>query len=608
MLLFVKCIGSRLNTTLAIDIEDTNRCNVQEFKRIIRLKVPGVNIKRLLFAGKQLNEDDAKLSSFAVYKECMIQLIGARSLENQDIEESKQSAPRKRTESTVVPAFHGLNRQKTLGCIQFGDALLVELLGAKNLVGSKKKIDTYCRVVFGGHEVKSAVAKKSLNPEWNETFGFYLNLKKGKFPEKLVVHLHERGVIDRRLGKVEVAFKDITRLPASFRAFPMKKSKGDQVVMSVRRVPLTSQRLAEIVQKASQKAASSVKPFSESLRKYDETVQIEHIAGTRPLRVLGEGKRNVNPALTYLKSLVQKGDLKLENKHTTARILHILQTQGAILTNDPISRTLCVSDLASSEAALFGTQGKIFPTQMKAVVYVHAQPVEDQPRVPAHCLVVFKNETFALNALLFLYLQHYSKFRLGFGSDPDFDGDRLVLPPAVRSGILAVNTLEFRARRKHANAVVVEEIIDDGKEAENGKPSPADEATWPYFWVTVRTDAGGNGCSHVVSGYKRMQDTEPDFELDLADFLVLKSGSQSFEFVHRETREVYYMRAPSQKCLDSWHQVLRPSRQQEEAGQAIAEQPSGEKGVSASEPVIMRCPSCKNDRPLSHMYAPDAQP
>eukprot|EP01083_Nonionella_stella_P224105 798025_1 len=105
-----------------------------------------------------------------------------------------------------------------------------------------------------------------------------------------------------------------------------------------------------------------------------------------------------------------------------------------------------------------------------------------------------------------------------------------------------------------------------------------------------------------------MQDTEPDFELDLADFLVLKSGSQSFEFVHRETREVYYMRAPSQKCLDSWHQVLRPSRQQEEAGQAIAEQPSGEKGVSASEPVIMRCPSCKNDRPLSHMYAPDAQP
>eukprot|EP01083_Nonionella_stella_P078824 215947_1 len=173
---------------------------------------------------------------------------------------------------------------------------------------------------------------------------------------------------DRRLGKVEVAFRDITRLPASFRAFPMKKSKGGPVVMSVRRVPLTSQRLAEIVQKASQKAASSVKPFSESLRKYDETVQIEHIAGTRPWRVPGEeGKRKVNPALTYLNSLAQKGDLKLENKHTTARILHILQTQGAILTNDPISRTLCISDLTSSEAALFDTLGKNFRTQMKAV-------------------------------------------------------------------------------------------------------------------------------------------------------------------------------------------------------------------------------------------------
>eukprot|EP01083_Nonionella_stella_P280891 955774_1 len=113
---------------------------------------------------------------------------------------------------------------------------------------------------------------------------------------------------------------------------------------------------------------------------------------------------------------------------------------------------------------------------------------------------------------------------LGFSSDPDFDGDRMVLPPAVRSGILAVSTPEFRARRKNANAVVVEEITDDGKEAENGKPSPADEATWPYFWVTVRTDAGGNGGSHVVSGYKRMQDTEPDFELDLAEHSITRTA------------------------------------------------------------------------------------
>jgi hypothetical protein len=240
----------------------------------------------------------------------------------------------------VEPPRH---RQNTSVELAFGDVILVTLVNARNLVGADitGKSDPYVIFIAGEHTCKSSVVKASLDPQWNEQFGFVLKgktfsddekelAKRGKTPLKrrkskwikksismlrmqqhqfisVLVFDHDFITPDEPLGQFEINVEDIPRDKPLEKYFKLQGVPKGEVMLSIRRAALTSPELSRIANELS----SLERPWAQA--DYDKFgVTSNMLLGIDPF-VCDPGKsgKTINPALTTLQDLLLKKTLKM---------------------------------------------------------------------------------------------------------------------------------------------------------------------------------------------------------------------------------------------------------------------------------------------------------
>jgi hypothetical protein len=174
MLLFVKCFGVGVNETLCLLLDSS--ATIGELKSVVAHLRPCLTIKRYLYAGKELNNDALTLSDYRIVKESSIQCACQTDAPSSHEVPDSGDAPAPNWSAElpgVAPAF---GRSTSSDAIQFGDAIVVHLVCARNLppIDWNGLADPYVLLTWNGHTVKSSISKANLNPVWRQTFLFWM--------------------------------------------------------------------------------------------------------------------------------------------------------------------------------------------------------------------------------------------------------------------------------------------------------------------------------------------------------------------------------------------------------------------------------------------------
>lgn len=123
ILIYIKCTGGGASgKKQALDLQVGS--TVKDLKQHARCLYPKTTVNRIIFGGKILKEDDKSLSDYGVYKECTVQLMlrKADAKDFMDKSQIKQFQQRR------------MKRSHTEDDIQFGDAIIIRLIQARNLM------------------------------------------------------------------------------------------------------------------------------------------------------------------------------------------------------------------------------------------------------------------------------------------------------------------------------------------------------------------------------------------------------------------------------------------------------------------------------------------
>jgi hypothetical protein len=196
MLLFIKCFGAGVNETVCVLLDSSS--TVGELKSVVAHLRPRLSVKRYLYAGKELKEDNRTLYDYRIVKESSIQcacqlLTGGDDAEvdvpSVDSPSIDDELPTQSTREVTVPQTGLLSiddelpgvapafgRTISADVIQFGDAIVVQLVSARRLLPMDWNglADPYVLLTFDGQTAKSSISKGNLNPVWRETFLFWM--------------------------------------------------------------------------------------------------------------------------------------------------------------------------------------------------------------------------------------------------------------------------------------------------------------------------------------------------------------------------------------------------------------------------------------------------
>ena len=108
-----------------------------------------------------------------------------------------------------------------VGKLDVSGTLVVELVRATNLLSADRNgfSDPYVKLSLVGKTHKSKTIKKTLNPTWNETFGFTGTLRElTAQPLDLQAFDYDFGKWDDKLGNASIDLSELRRLSEDARA------------------------------------------------------------------------------------------------------------------------------------------------------------------------------------------------------------------------------------------------------------------------------------------------------------------------------------------------------------------------------------------------------
>jgi len=168
MLVFIRVLAT--NETFGVELDPSG--TVKQIRNFVTLKVPELEVGRIIFQGQILNNDDAKLYRFRIRKESIVQVQGRLD----HTKSNSKDLTMDRLPQSLAPPLLG-SRQVTVPEMSYGDVLLFQILEASHLRETyyfSQTSNPYAVFAFRNQVSKSSVKNKQLNPKWNETFGFLI--------------------------------------------------------------------------------------------------------------------------------------------------------------------------------------------------------------------------------------------------------------------------------------------------------------------------------------------------------------------------------------------------------------------------------------------------
>eukprot|EP00475_Leptophrys_vorax_P034482 TRINITY_DN5569_c0_g1_i1.p1 TRINITY_DN5569_c0_g1~~TRINITY_DN5569_c0_g1_i1.p1 ORF type:complete len:1052 (+),score=271.57 TRINITY_DN5569_c0_g1_i1:49-3204(+) len=524
MLIFVKSFVN--NKKISLDVEPTT--TVQEVITMVERIQPEVIVKRVLFAGQVLQVQNT-LQSYNVLKECSLQLMGAKRQIAADEKKEEEPNP---DDDMPPPGSPGFARQKTAPSLQFGDVLVVELVGARKLQKSdywSNSSDPYVILNLGTQTARSSVVSKNLNPKWEETFVFHVF---GDGPHKLGLLCFDHDYLssDDQLGSAEVDLSDIERDTPIYKHIKLENVDTGELILNIRRAALTSEMLVNAVLDI----AKLEKPLTDKvLKKHGLT--INQIIGDEAFIIKTKAGASENPALKQLYDLVATKALIMNNERTFIKVQKILRTQKAIFSEDLPSRHLVIVNVDASSPESEQT----FFEGFQEISEKNVQNVIINPGAG----LAFATLQTAESSVLSL-----ASFKQTFPDDDEWGSLRFCFSPRV-------TTDHLFAKAKAATFASLSgphqtsDIKIDSNDSETLEKRHL-RAEWSTHFVILTGD-------DTLSAYKSLQSGKPVFELKFHMWTVVETGPFSFELLNAERTVSYFFRDSAAGKLEKFRRRLQ---------------------------------------------------
>merc|ERR1712228_730060 len=414
VLIYVKCTGGGANgrkTPLDLPIGST----VHDLKQHVRCLHPTTIVNRILFGGKMLKEDSKALSDFGVYKECTVQLMLKKAVSASDF-----------MDATMIKQIRErrLKRQHTEDDIQFGDAIIIRMIEARNLPtnnASKPYVLLQC-----DQQIQRGAVQKTA--QFDETFGFYVEMSGGNAKsESIVIGIYDN---DKSIGTCQLRLSDCPRNKQIDHFCKLDNGSGE-VLLSIRRAPIVSPELSIIIKKI----ILNQRPWTKQMLK-KHNVSLYHFLGSQPWQLSNEEENK--SILKNLLDTVNKNKINLQNYRNVNKVTSMLSSQRGIITMDAACPTLYISDLGATEKELFDYLSSVVPNGVKSIYY-------DIPKVSlndikseltnstnlqrqSYVIIQFKNTSTAIKALLNMKNSSDAKFECfaSFGPPKECDNSGVI--------------------------------------------------------------------------------------------------------------------------------------------------------------------------------------
>lgn len=519
MLFFAKLFGGE-NRKVPLELQPHN--TIGDLRKLVVLLVPNIITSRILFSGRVLGDDEATLTEVGASKECVIQVQVRRGVSNR--------------RNTI--SMHGIQRQQTMAILQFGDVLLISLVGARNLKDPNNDfLNPFITFNHTDQVQRSSLVRDSRDPDFHETFGFHISILGGVVVEETIsVNVYNRNLAragqgtDNHLGTAHIQLLDIPREQELEKVYDLENDGS--VILSVFRYPLVS---GDLVSKLRNLIDLKRAWQPEDLK--EQGISLEVLVGTEPF-TLSQNLES-NHAINLLYDSLQNQTLQLNNIHTAAKARRILASQNAVMTEDEIGRYLWFSDLNITEEQL--SESLYDQAHIKSIVFYTSSITN----TGGFGFLTFVSKEAALLNLLHLKLQGMN-FIMGFGSQKlCVNQDGQVQDLNYFAGFLQISTKDFRIKKSNS---------EDEKHGD--------------LWLQQSRQVDGQiGWAVLSDGelklYKRLQDKEPELTIELSNcevtrkdrfVIYLKKGQG-------ENEELIYIRSPADRQnIDGWYNALEASK------------------------------------------------
>lgn len=242
---------------------------------------------------------------------------------------------------------------------------------------------------------------------------------------------------------------------------------------------------------------------------------------------------------------------------------------------------------------------------------------QNKSHVNGYCVVQFKSTMGAVRALISMALKG-EPFVAGFGPPKEADEDGVIATAAhsMIEGFLQVSTPKYREEREkgiykdHQQGLYSLNDISEEKadvnvnnNGNNHKPIGesfygtewTDEEEYPQYWVRLADDS--------VAGYKKIQDLDPTFQINLQECQCRKSGEYTFDLIDQSTVQTYQFRSTNPKVIALWVEIITQA-----ADGRIKFDPSmalQKRSKSPDRWLNHQCYLSKKELALSLLYSPD---
>jgi hypothetical protein len=160
MLFYLRVIAGG-QKTLSVNLQPTD--DVSKIREFLAVREPDLIVQNVLFAGRVL-QDNTPLSQYDIHKECTVQVMGRRR-PNAGEEAKAAAAAAPKAGGALAPPGP-LVRQVTAEPLQYGDALIVNVLEARNLMAMdywSGKSDPYVILTVGKGSAQTSVISKEVS-------------------------------------------------------------------------------------------------------------------------------------------------------------------------------------------------------------------------------------------------------------------------------------------------------------------------------------------------------------------------------------------------------------------------------------------------------------
>eukprot|EP01084_Bolivina_argentea_P250100 418904_1 len=555
VLIYIKCLGGGA-TGKKIPLDLPIGSTVKDLKQHTRCLHPTAIINRILFAGKMLKDDHKLLSEFGVYKECTVQLML-----------KKAQSPADMMDPAMIKLIRErrLKRQHTEEDIQFGDVIIIRLIQAHNLVEFQPS-NPYAVLQFDGQVQRGSVRQNTSNPEFNETFGFYVEMQTGhpksEYIQIGIYHHDFQTAQDRSMGTFQLKLHDLPRNKQVDHFCKLDSGSGE-VFLSVRRAPIISPDLAITLKQI----ISIQTPWTKQMLQ-KHSVSLYQFLGSQPWQLSDEQQnKGANSVLKYLLESVTKNKINLQNYRNVNKVTTMLRSQRGIVTPDAACPTLYLSDLVATEKDLFGYLSQVVPNGVKSIYYNIPKVTLNKKEQQAYVQIQFKNTSTAIKALLFLLTAGDSKFNClaAFGPPKECDNSG-VIGSASRTlieGFLQVNVPKS-VLKKYTKDALSRECESEAKQdepeeeygAENAEEQDAigeafyvndDNCEFPYFWCKI---ADGS-----LTGYESLHSNLPVFTLSVGEVQIRDNGPWTFDLM--SYNDTFSIRSTNESLIALWRHILQ---------------------------------------------------